>query len=383
MAFKLFKRNRRELDPISEEPAAEPEKPRTRGEELLEMCEDYGKLAKSFYDTRREYDVVTEYLSDCEKIANLDPETLTKLQSTAENIYSLNRTRDEYMNKPKSLSDSQMVMFDMYEDSIPDAINKLKEDEAYQDIVKRDMTYLEGEKLRWVMNKNELSDEMKKLRVAAIVVLSIFAVIIITMMVMYLGFEADITIGFVIAAFVAVVCGFVILVKYQNDILNTKIAKKNADKAITLLNKVKIKYVNITNAVDYERENYHVKDAREFHMQWEEYQEAVREREKFKNANTDLEVYSRKLLGMLSQLKLYDSQIWLEMPNVLFRTGDMVERRHELFTRRQKLRDKLNSYLEAITFQKKDIKRLLVKYPEYSKEVEDIVYMADKLIKEK
>lgn len=380
MAFGFF----RKKNTAAEEPSVERTAASRRAdgvEELLSICEDYGNLARNLADTKREYAIVTEYLSDCETIAALPPERLAVIQSTAEMIDTLNGRRDEYMNRPRRISDAKMHEFDMRGDEIPDAINRLIKDEKYQDTLKRDMGYLEGEKLRWVLNRSDMFDEMKKLRIASFVVLGIFGACMLAMMIMSLGFDMELNIFFVVAAFIALAAGLIIIVRYQNDIMTLKIAGKNADKAIAMLNKVKIKYVNITNAVEYERNSFQVKDSREFLLQWEDYQEAVREREKFKDANTDLEIYTKRLMKLLSELDLYDSGVWLDMPSVLYRTGDMVERRHELFVKRQKLRDQLNSYIDAMNYQRKDIKRLLNKYPEYAGEVGDILTMADELIK--
>ena len=58
-------------------------------------------------------------------------------------------------------------------------------------------------------------------------------------------------------------------------------AERSQNRAIVLQNKVKIKYVNMENAVEYAREKYHVNSAAEFKEQWEYYLEAVEEREKF------------------------------------------------------------------------------------------------------
>lgn len=43
---------------------------------------------------------------------------------------------------------------------------------------------------------------------------------------------------------------------------------------LVLLNKVKLKYINVANAVDYACEKYHVKSAGELENQWRYYLEA-------------------------------------------------------------------------------------------------------------
>ncbi len=50
-----------------------------------------------------------------------------------------------------------------------------------------------------------------------------------------------------------VVCG--IYMKIQNDLSEMQVAERSQNRAIVLLNKVKLKYINVANAIDYACEN--------------------------------------------------------------------------------------------------------------------------------
>ncbi len=52
-----------------------------------------------------------------------------------------------------------------------------------------------------------------------------------------------------IFATAVVVCG--IYMKIQNDLSEIQVAERSQNRAIVLLNKVKLKYINVANAVDY------------------------------------------------------------------------------------------------------------------------------------
>lgn len=84
--------------------------------------------------------------------------------------------------------------------------------------------------------------------------------------------------------------------RMQNDERERKKAQASINKAITLLNSVKLKYVNITNAVDYACEKYHVHNSDELNYIWEQYLEAVKEREKYQRTNEDLEYFTSRLI---------------------------------------------------------------------------------------
>jgi hypothetical protein len=117
--------------------------------------------------------------------------------------------------------------------------------------------------------------------------------------------------------------------------------------------------VNITNAVDYGRDRFHVRDSREFEYQWEMYQDAMREQEKYRKTNEDLNYYYDKLVNLLKKCDLYDSRVWIEQPQALTDQKEMVEIKHNLLVRRQKLRTKIASNLEIVKRGRAEIDRML------------------------
>ena len=153
----------------------------------------------------------------------------------------------------------------------------------------------------------------------------------------------------------------------------------NANHAISLLNKTKIKYVNITNAVDYAYEKYHVKNARDLEHQWEEYLEAVREKERYMRTNDDLDYYSRKLIGMLQQYGLYDTKVWVDQPFALISASEMSEVKHILLVRRQKLRARIQYNANVVQEQRSKVDELMAMHPEYEEEIRGIIKSVDRL----
>ncbi len=384
MAFWFFGKKRKKIEKDFEErmDKIEAEVPFTPERGILGTCEDLTELAKQYSDLKRDYADVTSYIADCDILTNLPDAEFAYIRETAERLLNHMSVRDRYINRTKKISDAQMQLFDKYEDELLPALKKLEENEKYQDTVKRDMSYLEGEKYQWIMHRDNMQEEKRILKNAALIVFGIFCFIMVILIVMYLGFGVDITYGWLISAIVAISCGFVILVRYQNDDSEIRIATKNAKRAIELLNKVKIKYVNITNAVDYERKAYNVKDHRDFSVQLEDYQEACRERAKYLETNQELDFYNEKLIKQLSKYKLYDTRVWLGLPYVLVNPGDMVERKHELYLRRQKLRDDISAIDAEMAKKRYKLKQALKTNPEYTREIKDILYMTDKLIGE-
>ena len=381
MAFWFFGKKRKKIEKDFEEQMdrIEAEVPVRPDRGILGICEELTELAKEYSDLKRDYEDVTAYISDCETLTNLPDNEFAYIRETAERLRTHMSLRDKYINRTKKISDAQMQLFDKYEDELLPALKKLEDNEKYQDTVKRDMSYLEGEKLQWIMHRDNMQEEKNLLKNAAMILFGIFSLIIVILIVMHLGFETDITYGWLVTAIVAITVGFAILVRYQNDDSEIRIATKNAKRAIELLNKVKIKYVNITNAVDYERKAYNVKDHRDFSAQLEDYQEACRERTKYLETNQELDFYNEKLIKQLSKYKLHDTRIWLDMPFVLVNPNDMVERKHELYIKRQKIRDDISAIDAEMAKKRYKLKQALKTNPEYAKEIKDILYLTDRV----
>ena len=74
-----------------------------------------------------------------------------------------------------------------------------------------------------------------------------------------------------IAAAVAVLVSAYIVIKYQECNTQIKQCDVNVNHAITLMNKTKIKFVNVQNAVSYTCERFHVKNSYELNVLYDLY----------------------------------------------------------------------------------------------------------------
>ena len=363
-----------ELFPEEKEPDQ-----RKVGHYVLDHCEQIIESSRELGEEKKEYDIVTSYLKDIEFLAELPEEQKAPIREVAENILKLNRERDQYLNMSKKISDAQYVMLEQMEQDIPDVVRQMRENEAYQATIKHDMAYLEGEKMQWTLLRSELMHEKYVLRIASYVVFSAFFLLLILLGVLQAGFSIDITWGWLIVAALAAGGGFLIFVRYQNAVTGIARAETNANHAISLLNKTKIKYVNITNAVDYVCEKYHVKNARDLEYQWEQYLEEVRRKERYMRTNDDLGYYNKKLVTLLNEYRLYDSKAWVEHPLALINPSEMSEMKHNLLVRRQKLRARIQYNANVVETERAQIDRLMALHPEYEEEIRGIVQSVDKL----
>ncbi len=345
----------------------------------MEYCEQILTAAKALEETKRDYKTVTDYLTDIQKIEELPEKEFAEIQEVAQNVMELNKSRDSYLNKSKNISDSQFAQMEQLSDQMPAIIKRLKENEAYQNTVKRDMQYLEGEREEWRYYKEALEQESHVLRRLLMVLAGVFVAGAILIITLGLVIPFDITLPFLIETFVVALIGIGMVWRLQNDGTDIKRSQLNINRAITLLNKITFKYVNVTNAVDYACEKYHAKNSYELNYIWEQYLEEVREREKYQKTNDELEYFNDKLMMMLHRYHLYDTKIWIYQAQALLDKKEMVEVKHELLVRRQKLRATMEEQIANIQKAKKDILKIVNEHPGNESEIKGILKSLDEM----
>ena len=323
--------------------------------QVVDMCEQMIDAAREFEDAKLEYDRVTNYLNDVEIVEGLDEESGKPIYDAAYNISRLSNARSEFMKAEQKISDSQFLQMQELEDEIPDAIKRLKSNEEYLDTIKKDLKYLEGEKASCEINKLEAQRTQKQLRTCAITLFFLFGTIMFVLLVAYSLFSVDTRIMMAIFAFLAVCIGAYVFLNFQECSRQIKKSDSCRNRAVSLENRVKIKYVNMKNAVDYACAKYHVKNSYDFNYVYEQYMETVRDRERFRRTSDELEHYNRELIRLLSKYEFYDVKVWLNYSNAIIDKKEMVELKHDLLVRRQKLRARMEYNINAIAQLRSDI----------------------------
>lgn len=377
--FKRKKKQTIEYITEQEKPPVQDDIKKRVPQDIKSCCEQMIEAARELKEEQDEYRVVTDYLKDIQLLEELEEDEYAEIRSAAEKLRNLDRARNEYQNSERRISDVQFIQMQQEEDRIPDAILRLQSNESYQASIKRDMNRLEGEKTEWQYNKLELLRQQKLLRGASFALLGIFAMCVAILFVLQTGFRQDTKIAWLVILFLAAVCGVGIFIKMSLNETEIRQSEVNMNYAIELLNKITFKYVNITNAVDYAREKYHVKNSYELNYLWEQYLCEVREREKFKQTNEDLQYFNTKLVRLLKRYRLYDAQVWVNQTSALVDKKEMVEVKHSLIVRRQRLRSRMEINVRNLKDLRNRIDKMLTKQNMYTPEIRDIIDSIDQL----
>ena len=153
--------------------------------------------------------------------------------------------------------------------------------------------------------------------------------------------------------------------------------EKAENKLILLQNKVKIRYVNNVNLLDYMYLKYGVESAAKLQKLWDLYQAEKEDRRQYAEAAAKLEYHKKQLVELLSRYRVKDPERWVLQPGALVDSREMIEIRHGLIVRRQALRKQLEYNQTLAGNAKQEVLDIAVQYPQYAAEIKDMVEKAE------
>lgn len=347
---------------------------------VVTLCEQMIDISKDMEDVRREYDRVTSYLNDIQIVEGLEGEQKDQLTEVAIQVTKLINVRNDYLNAEKKISDDVFLQMKELEDEVPAIIKRLKENETYLETVKRDLNRLASEKIEWSVVKQEAEEELREMRKLSQMLLFGFGgtAIIVAGLSIMMKWEL---LPLLIVALMATLAAAYVMIRMQECATDIKQSEINLNHTIALENRVKIRYVNAKNAVDYTCECFHVRDSKELTYNYEQFIEVCKEKERLKQTNEDLDYFNNRLVRILKGLHLYDAKIWVNYANAVVDPKEMVELKHDLFTRRQSLRSRIEYNLNAIEEMQVEVNKYVEKMGDKSEQVRAILQKVEELNK--
>lgn len=332
--------------------------------------EKMAEATKELENLTFEYNMVTSYLKDMEEIEALPEEEAEELKSTAKKVELLQNSRDDYMGRKRRMSDDRFRQIERMLDEIEEGCAKIKEAEEYRELVKKDLSRLDGEKHAYLYRKNELMSAIADTKGMAVICVTALGLCFALLLGLQFMLEMDTKAGYLITAGVAAFAITLIYVKHTEAKRDLKRVELSINKIILLQNKVKIRYVNNKNLLDYLYLKYDVSSAEELEKAWNLYYQEKEEREKCRRAELDLDYNQQELLRILRRYQIQDPAVWLHQTEAILDHKEMVEIRHGLIIRRQSLRRRMDYNKEVVAGgSQKEIKDLVYRYPKYAKEI--------------
>lgn len=193
------------------------------------------------------------------------------------------------------------------------------------------------------------------------------------LVILQFGFEMNTYIGYFVSILAGVIAIAVVCVKYMDADKELLRVTKAINKLIQLQNKVKIRYVNNINLLEYLYMKYNVDHSSKLERMWVNFLQEKEERKQFAETEGKIESYRSQLLRQLMRYRIKTPERWVNQINGLVDKREMVETRHELIQRRQAIRKQIEYNHEVATVAKQEIMDLAKMYPQYAHEFTSMV----------
>ena len=345
-----------------------------RQEYVIGCLEQIAEASRELENLQFEYNMVTAYLKDMEEIEALPEEEMAELMECAKKIDALEQQQSGYKERTNRMGDEAYHQMERLEEEIQEGLEKLTQAEEYQDFIKRDLRKLDGEKHAYLYRRNELRRIIADTRSMTVVCTVAVIACILLLFILQFGFDMNAKLGYLAVAAVGAIAITAIFIKHNDSVRELSQVENGINRIIRLQNTVKIRYVNNTHLLDYLYMKYNVSSASELGKSWQQYQQEKAERRSYEQAERQLDQCQKELLHVLRRYQIKDPMIWLHQTEAILDRKEMVEIRHNLIIRRQSLRRRMDYNKEVIAGKAQaEIKDLAESYPEYAKEILDIV----------
>lgn len=341
-----------------------------RREYIRGCAEQINEASKELENLNFEYSMVTSYLKDMEEIEALPEQERAELSASAQKIQDLEDRQNVYLKKKNRMSDEKYHRMERMESEAEEGCRKLAEAEEYQERIRHDMSRLDGEKHAYLYRKSELKGSIADAKgMAVICSVALIACYVILFALKYV-LEMETQMGFLLTTGIAALGITVLFIRYTDSVKELKIVEKGISRIVLLQNKVKIRYVNNTNLLDYLYMKYQVSSGKEFVSLWEKYKVEKEERRNYRAQELELDECQQEFLNILKCYQVKDPAIWLHQTAALLDNKEMVEIRHNLIIRRQSLRRRIDYNKEMVIAKVQgELQEFARNYPQYAGEI--------------
>lgn len=345
----------------------------SRAQYINAQCEQIVESSKYIDEAKAEYSMVSSQLNDIQIIENLPAKERKILADTAEDVVNLTNERLKNKDKKSKMRSAKYNYYLAHEDELLDALKKLQGDEQYFQVVRKDLNLLEAEKLALKEDIDKYT--MMQGLIRNISIIGVFTFLAIVAILFATGVIKNNSNNYILTVVLFVVTIFVVIMSLllRNAVYTVKMSEKKLNRAIVLQNKIKIKYINVVNCIEYQYAKYQVSNAYEFAQVYQVFLEEKKEKEEYAKITGMLGQAFRQLRNLLENYKLSDPDMWSNQVEALFIPKEMNQIRMNLNEQRKKLREQMDYNIKRIEEAKSNVKAYIKKNPAHASEIMDIV----------
>lgn len=337
------------------------------------QCEKIIESTRKIEETKKEYQLVNSYLTDIQIIESLPENGHKKVLELAKKVMVFERDRKEFGNSMTKMSNSHFNRIKECEDNIGEILKDLQDDENYCQRVKSDMNHLEAEKAALKYEKRAMKDRIYLVQGISKISLSAFIALMLLFLIVRFAAHKDMQIPVYALVGVAAVVGTVLFALYSSAVREIKLTELKMNKAIGLLNRIKLKYVNVQSRIDYLYQKFDIHSAYELNKMWAMYLKVCKEREVYHKASDKLIEAEDDLVKELAMYNVNDADIWISQASALVEDREMQDIKNSLLARRNRLRSSIDYNSEVIEKSGNAIKKLVTENKDRAEDIMNIV----------
>lgn len=337
------------------------------------LCEQIVICYQKVDSSKMEYRAVNNYLDDLHRVENAEEPIKSELEYYARRIITLREDKKSIRENATKIPESKYIYMQHHEHEIQDILKTIYDDEKDCQRLKTDLNHIEGEKVALKYEQRDAKQKLDIMRKLAFIGMLAAAIIIVMLLFTMTTTDADVVIGIYGVIIAALMGGAALIVLHQKYTAELRLTERKMNKAVGLMNKYKLLYVNVKSRLDYLYEVHGVKSSYELNDLWRLYLNAKKEHEAF-HLNSDNTYKSIEgLIAELEKLKIYDTSVWPSQVDAIVDRKKMAEIRNALNNRRERLRHAIDFNTTNMENAKRQIHNLIEKNPSMAKEIMDIL----------
>lgn len=332
-------------------------------------CEQMAACSKRIDDAKQEYAMVNNYLNDIQTIESLEGDKKRDLHYYAKRIKTLNEGKKELKQFTTKMPGDKYLYMQQNEDKMPTILKEMKESEDLCQQIKMDLHNIEGEKFALRQEEAYAVRMINVVKSIFKILLLTMGIIIVALFMAHFYMDMDMRVPIYGTVMIAVASFAVVLVLNQKYYKEMKIVGMKRQKAVRLLNKYRLRFVNAQSILDYTYEKNGVKNSYELAEMWSLYLSVKKEQEAYEKNNDELYKTIAAMEDFLNGLHIFDASVWPAQVDAILEGREMTEIRHTLNVRRQKLRKSIEFNMNTVDRYKAQVKNVMKKRPELAAEI--------------
>lgn len=249
-------------------------------------------------DLKPKYETLVNQLTIVQKIEDLPNDEIKELENIAK-IYSETIMEKETFKDILVNQNTSGNYLEKYKDDIVIAIQQMEEHENKISIIKNDLYHLEGERADISYKNNRAIKALAFIKIALLTTIVLTSIATLILTTMFFVYRLDIFLPSITVIVSVSFIGLWLFSFRRYLIFELKKNQRLQKREVELTNKIKLKYVNVQQFLDYEYKKYQVNSSEMLQIRWENYQKNSKNEAKFKRISSNISSLTQDLDRLL------------------------------------------------------------------------------------